>query len=61
MASEHLDDAGEVDEQPKAQPRPLPECTVPVRPGSWYARQAFKEGCEDEYSNMMKARYGGEW
>ena len=30
-----------------------------VKPG--HARQAFKAGREDEYSDRMRAKYGGEW
>ena len=35
--------------------------TTPIKPGNYYARLAYEAGCEDEYSNRMKARYGGEW
>lgn len=35
------------------------ECGVSVRPG--YGRAAYAAGCEDEYIDAMKARYGGEW
>jgi hypothetical protein len=34
---------------------------VVAKPGSYYAKLALKHGNEDEYSNTMKARYGGEW
>lgn len=37
--------------------QPLPV----VKPGSHNARAAFKAGCEDEYSDRMRSRYGGEW
>jgi hypothetical protein len=30
-----------------------------VRPG--YGQAAFKAGCEDEYIDRMRARYGDEW
>ena len=36
-----------------------PECTVPVRPGNHAA--AARAGCEDEYENAMRARYGEGW
>ena len=49
-------DMGKVLEQP-AQPKP----PVIVKPGNYYARLAYEQGNEDEYSNRMKARYGGEW
>jgi hypothetical protein len=49
-------DLGKVLEQT---PKPKPE--VIVKPGNYYARLALKDGNEDEYSNRMKARYGGEW
>lgn len=34
-------------------------CTVPVRPG--YGQAAFKAGCEDEWIDAMKSRYGEEY
>lgn len=39
-------------------PKPQP---TPIKPGNYYARLAWANGDEDEYSNRMKARYGGEW
>jgi len=30
-------------------------------PATSHAAAATKEGSEDEYSNRMKAKYGGEW
>jgi len=39
--------------------KPLPE--IVIKPGNQHARRAFALGMEDEYSNRMKARYGGEW
>ena len=39
-------------------PRPDP---VVIQPGSQHAAAAFKAGCEDEYSNRMNYRFGGEW
>ena len=38
-----------------------PKPPVVVKPGNYYARRAWENGDEDEYSNRMKARYGGEW
>jgi hypothetical protein len=35
------------------------QCSVPIRPG--FGTWAFKRGCEDEYSDGMGCRYGGEW
>ena len=32
---------------------------VPVRPG--FAAEAAKAGCEDEWIDAMKSRYGGQW
>ena len=49
-------DLGKVLEQP-APPKP----PVIVKPGNYYARLAYEQGNEDEYSNRMRARYGGEW
>jgi hypothetical protein len=34
---------------------------TPIKPGSYYARLAFEAGCDDEYSDGMKRRHGGEW
>lgn len=34
---------------------------IVIRPGSHHARAAFAAGREDEYSNRMKQKYGGEW
>ena len=34
---------------------------IVIKPGSQHARAAAEAGREDEYSNRMKARYGGEW
>ena len=47
-------------------PEPTPEAAtaepeITVRPGSHYAAAARKVGQEDEYSNRMASRYGGEW
>jgi sugar phosphate isomerase/epimerase len=32
-----------------------------IKPGYQHARRAYELGMDDEYSNAMKARYGGEW
>lgn len=37
------------------------EHDIVIKPGSQHANAAFKQGREDEYSNRMKQRYGGEW
>jgi hypothetical protein len=37
------------------------ELTTPAKPGSFYAGQALKAGCQDEYDNAMEARYGEGW
>ena len=34
---------------------------VPIKPGWHNAAAASRAGCEDEYSNRMAFRYGGEW
>lgn len=47
-------DMGKVLEQP---PRPQ----IVIKPGYQHARRAYELGMEDEYSNRMKARFGGEW
>ena len=46
----------EVEQTPATDARP---CPVPVRPG--YGQAAFKTGCENEYIDRMRARYGDEW
>lgn len=38
--------------------RPNPPLTTPAKPGSFYAGQARKAGCEDAYDNEMEARFG---
>jgi hypothetical protein len=47
-------DIGKVLEQ-----KPHPQ--IVIKPGNLHARRAYELGMEDEYSNRMKARYGGEW
>jgi hypothetical protein len=34
---------------------------IVIKPGNQHALRAWEVGMEDEYSNRMKARYGGEW
>lgn len=34
---------------------------IAIKPGHQHARNAMRAGMDDEYSNRMKARYGGEW
>jgi hypothetical protein len=36
-------------------------CTVPIKPGSAHASAAYRSGCEDEWADRMRSRYGGEW
>jgi len=40
-----------------------PECKTPivVLPGSQHAAAAYKAGKEDEHTDAMNGRYGGEW
>lgn len=56
--AESIEDDNLASIQPCRAPTP---CTTPILPGSQHAAAAFKEGSEDEYSNRMKAKYGGEW
>ena len=50
------------EERPIVEPgRPTEPLTTPALQGNYHAGQAYKAGCEDEYSNRLKARYGGEW
>jgi hypothetical protein len=37
------------------------EPDIVIKPGSQHANAAVKAGREDEYSNRMKQRYGGEY
>jgi hypothetical protein len=32
-----------------------------IKPGNVHAQAAWKAGREDEYSDRMRAKYGGEW
>jgi hypothetical protein len=43
--------------EPKTPPKP----ELVIKPGYQHARRAYELGMDDEYSNAMKARYGGEW
>lgn len=54
--AEHIDDENVTPVCPCRAPVP---CTVPVAP--MFHGQAFKAGCEDEYLNRMRARYGEGW
>jgi len=48
------------DETPATTPvQQLPPLTI--KPGSQHARDAMRAGRDDEYSDRMRARYGGEW
>ena len=40
-----------------------PECRsdIVIKPGHQHAAAAFKAGLEDEYSDRMRSKYGGEW
>ena len=51
-----------IDEELKAlSPTPAqPQCDA-VKPGNYYAGQAFKNGTEDDYINKMRELFGGEW
>jgi hypothetical protein len=50
-------DAGDPDPAKPAKVEPQ----IVVKPGNHHALRAWEVGMEDEYSNRMKARYGGEW
>lgn len=41
--------------------RPVAPLTTPAKPGSFYAGQALKQGCQDAYDNEMEARFGPGW
>jgi hypothetical protein len=58
----HMAELIEYDNLASIEPCRVPTpCTTPILPGSQHAAAAFKQGSEDEYSNRMKAKYGGEW
>jgi hypothetical protein len=35
--------------------------SLTIKPGQAYVNAACRAGLEDEYSERMKAKYGGEW
>ena len=45
--------------EPKTPPKTEPQ--IVIKPGNHHALRAWEAGMDDEYSNAMKARYGGEW
>jgi len=47
-------DIGKVLEEPARPP-------LVIKPGRMNASRAFRAGREDEYSDRMRSRYGGEW
>lgn len=47
-------DLGKVLEEPARPP-------LVIKPGNQHARAAFRAGREDEYSDRMKSKYGGEY
>ena len=60
LASERTSEPSKLTDQGGSMPG-SPERKVIAKPGSHYARLAFENGDDDEYSNAMKRRYGGEW
>jgi hypothetical protein len=47
-------DLGKVLDEPARPP-------LVIKPGRMNASRAYKRGREDEYSDRMRAKYGGEW
>ena len=47
-------DLGQVLEEPARPP-------LAIKPGNQHAAAAFKQGREDEYSDRMRSKFGGEW
>lgn len=47
-------DIGKVLDEPARAP-------LVIKPGRMNASRAFRAGREDEYSDRMRAKYGGEW
>ena len=55
--AEHLTvetDLGQVLEEPARPP-------LVIKPGRMNASRAFRAGREDEYSDRMRSKFGGEW
>lgn len=50
------------DDEPAPVPaQPQPVQPVTAQPGRVWADAAYRAGREDEYSNLMQTRAGGEW
>jgi hypothetical protein len=47
-------DVGKVLEEPARE-------SLVIKPGRMNASRAFRRGREDEYSDRMRSKYGGEW
>jgi hypothetical protein len=47
-------DIGKVLHEPAREP-------LVIKPGRMNASRAFRRGREDEYSDRMRSKYGGEW
>lgn len=47
-------DIGKVLDEPAREP-------LKIQPGHVHARAAYRANREDEYSDRMRSRYGGEW
>lgn len=60
LEADRLDAIREREEYEQAMAR-VRQCPVPIKPGNHFAAAAFKAGCEDEWIDRMKSRYGGEW
>lgn len=55
------DMAADADTPPVDPPAAPAKPPLTARPGSHWAAAAFKAGREDEYIDIMQARYGDEW
>jgi len=61
--------AEQQEEEDRLNTVPLEPCRIPpecktdivIAPGNQHAQAAFKAGREDEYIDMMRGRFGGEW
>lgn len=49
------------DAEPDRMPAAVPTPKLVIKPGYQHARRAYELGMDDEYSNAMRNRYGGEW
>lgn len=52
---------GETPDEDEATPQAPQLPPLTIRPGVQYVNSAIRAGRDDEYSERMRAKYGGEW